>query len=41
MQLWIKESNLPITELQFPNVDPQWWMFLCVEKQKDSHSQIM
>lgn len=29
---WIKESDLPVTEFQLPNVDPQWWMFLRVEK---------
>jgi hypothetical protein len=29
---WIKESDLPVTEFQFPNVDPQWWMFLRIEK---------
>ena len=29
---WILESGLPVAEVKLPNVDPQWWMFLRVEK---------
>ena len=29
---WIAESDLPVAEVKLPNVDPQWWMFLRVEK---------
>lgn len=29
---WIKESSLPVAEVELPDADPQWWMFLRVEK---------
>jgi hypothetical protein len=29
---WIEESKLPVVEINLPDVNPQWWMFLRVEK---------
>jgi len=29
---WIKESDLPLTEIELSDADPQWWMFFRVEK---------
>ena len=29
---WIVESSLPVAEIELPDADPQWWMFLRVEK---------
>jgi len=29
---WIEESSLPVVEVELPDADPQWWMFLRVEK---------
>jgi hypothetical protein len=29
---WIKESGLPVTEIEFPNVNSRWWMFFRVGK---------
>ena len=27
---WIKESDLPLTEIELPDADPQWWIFFQV-----------
>ena len=29
---WIKESDLPLTEIELSDADPQWWMFFQIEK---------
>ena len=29
---WVEESDLPVVEVKLPDADPQWWMFLRVEK---------
>jgi hypothetical protein len=29
---WIKESSLSVAEVELPDADPQWWMFLRAEK---------
>lgn len=29
---WIAASDLPLTEVALPGVDPQWWLFLRAEK---------
>jgi hypothetical protein len=29
---WIKESDLPLAEIELSDADPQWWMFFRVEK---------
>jgi len=29
---WVADSDLPVVEVEPPDTDPQWWMFLRVEK---------
>lgn len=29
---WIAEAGLPVTEVNLPGANPQWWMFLRVRK---------